>query len=80
MAPPAQSLSAQAPTGSRTANVRHPAAGPVSGIVAGPSMTGSSVAPLAAVSRMSPALAWAMLNSGPVLPAVSSRPPFSRQP
>ena len=79
MAPTARSP-AQAPTGSRTANVRQPAAGPVSGIVAGPSMTCSSVAPLAAVSRMSPVLAWAMLNSAPALPAVSSRPPFSRQP
>ena len=71
--------SAPSPTGSRAANVRHPAAGPVSGMVSGPEMSGSSVAPSSVVSRMSPVLAWAMLNSGPAAPAVRVRPPFSRQ-
>ena len=42
-------------------------------------MSGSSVAPSSVVSRMSPVLAWAMLKSGPLAPAVRVRPPFSRQ-
>ena len=68
------------PTGSRAANVRHPAVGPVSGMVSGPSMSGSSVAPLPAVSRMSPVLPWAMLNCSPAASTASARPPLSRQP